>query len=67
MRPGIVAHESGGKLSCWPILSRIVSLYAEQNNLQYAVPGGLIGECTHRDQECFFVVVNEQHSNKRIK
>ena len=32
-----------GKLTCQPIYSRIVSLFAEQNDLMYAVPGGLIG------------------------
>ncbi|KAK7108093.1 eukaryotic translation initiation factor 2 subunit 3 [Littorina saxatilis] len=49
VRPGIVARDTEGKLSCRPILSRIVSLYAEQNDLQYAVPGGLIGVGTKID------------------
>lgn len=44
MRPGIVSKTSDGKIQCKPIFSRIVSLFAEQNELQYAVPGGLIGE-----------------------
>lgn len=44
VRPGIVSRDQEGKLSCKPIYSRIVSLFAEQNDLQYAVPGGLIGE-----------------------
>lgn len=43
MRPGIVSKDSEGKLQCRAIFSRIVSLFAEQNDLQYAVPGGLIG------------------------
>ena len=43
MRPGIVSKTQDGKIQCRPILSRIVSLFAEQNELQYAVPGGLIG------------------------
>ena len=43
VRPGIVSKTSDGKIQCKPILSRIVSLFAEQNELQYAVPGGLIG------------------------
>lgn len=43
VRPGIVSKEEDGQLSCKPILSRILSLFAEQNDLQYAVPGGLIG------------------------
>ena len=45
VRPGIVSKTSDGKIQCQSIRSRIVSLYAEQNELQYAVPGGLIGEC----------------------
>ena len=43
VRPGIVSKDPEGKLTCRPIFSRIVSLFAEQNDLQYAVPGGLIG------------------------
>ena len=48
MRPGIVSKTQDGKIQCRPILSRIVSLFAEQNELQYAVPArhlhcGLIG------------------------
>ena len=43
MRPGIVSRDSEGRSTCMPIYSRIVSLFAEQNELQYAVPGGLIG------------------------
>ena len=43
MRPGIVSRDSEGRSTCAPIYSRIVSLFAEQNELQYAVPGGLIG------------------------
>lgn len=43
VRPGLVSKDSDGKLTCRPIFSRIVSLFAEQNELQYAVPGGLIG------------------------
>jgi translation initiation factor 2 subunit 3 len=48
IRPGIVSKE-GGTVSCRPIRSRIVSLNAEQNELQYAVPGGLIGVGTMID------------------
>jgi translation initiation factor 2 subunit 3 len=36
-------------MTCSPIYSRIVSMYAEQNDLQYAVPGGLIGVGTKID------------------
>ena len=43
VRPGIVEKTQDGKLSCRPIFSRILSLFAEQNDLQFAVPGGLIG------------------------
>lgn len=43
VRPGIVAKDAEGRIKCIPIYSRIVSLFAEQNELQYAVPGGLIG------------------------
>ncbi|KAL4692446.1 hypothetical protein H8959_016256 [Pygathrix nigripes] len=43
VRPGIVSKDSEGKLMCKPIFSKIVSLFAEQNDLQYAALGGLIG------------------------
>lgn len=43
MRPGLVSKDAEGQLTCKPIRSRIVSLFAEQNELMYAVPGGLIG------------------------
>lgn len=49
VRPGIVSKEGDGSMKCTPIYSRIVSLYAEQNELQYAVPGGLIGVGTKID------------------
>ena len=38
-----MSKDSEGKLTCKPIRSKIVSLFAEQNDLMYAVPGGLIG------------------------
>jgi translation initiation factor 2 subunit 3 len=44
VRPGLVSKDNEGKLTCKPIRSRIVSLFAEQNELMYAVPGGLIGK-----------------------
>ena len=44
VRPGIVSRTQDGRIQCKPILSCIVSLFAETNELQYAVPGGLIGE-----------------------
>ena len=43
VRPGIVTKDAEGNVHCTPICSRVISLYAEQNDLQYAVPGGLIG------------------------
>ena len=49
VRPGIVSKDSEGKLTCRPIFSRVISLLAEQNELQYAVPGGLIGVGTRID------------------
>jgi translation initiation factor 2 gamma subunit (eIF-2gamma) len=39
IRPGIVTKDKNGGVRCLPILSRIVSLYAEHNDLQFAVPG----------------------------
>jgi len=43
IRPGIVTRDEKGQHQCKPIMSRVVSLHAEQNHLQFAVPGGLIG------------------------
>ncbi|MCL4119482.1 UNVERIFIED_CONTAM: hypothetical protein GTU68_003038, partial [Idotea baltica] len=45
VRPGIVSRDQEtGRVLCKPIRSRIISLYTETNELQYAVPGGLIGK-----------------------
>lgn len=44
IRPGIVSKDSTGKIQCKPIYSRVVSLFAEHNDLKFAVPGGLIGK-----------------------
>ncbi|CAI4230113.1 unnamed protein product [Auanema sp. JU1783] len=49
VRPGIVSKSADGKVQCRPIYSKIVSLFAEQVQLQYAVPGGLIGVGTKID------------------
>lgn len=49
VRPGIVTKENDGTMKCTPIFSRIMSLFAEHNDLQYAVPGGLIGVGTKID------------------
>lgn len=43
VRPGLVKiDEKTGFCSCYPILTRVVSLFAENNELRYAIPGGLI-------------------------
>ena len=49
VRPGVVSKDTDGSIKCNPILSEIVSLFAEENELQYAVPGGLIGVGTKID------------------
>lgn len=44
IRPGIIQRDPAtGHCTCRPLRSKIVSLLAEQNQLQFAVPGGLIG------------------------
>lgn len=44
VRPGITHRDgSSGKMSFTPIVSVINAMQAEQNDLQYAVPGGLVG------------------------
>jgi len=49
VRPGIVAKDAENNIRCEPIFSRIVTLFAEENDLQFAVPGGLIGVGTKID------------------
>ncbi|KAI9668392.1 MAG: eukaryotic translation initiation factor 2 subunit gamma [Alyxoria varia] len=49
IRPGIVSRDETGKVKCRPIYSRVVSLFAEHNDLKFAVPGGLIGVGTRID------------------
>jgi len=49
IRPGIVEKDESGKLVAKPIFSRVVSLFAEHNDLKFAVPGGLIGVGTRID------------------
>jgi len=49
VRPGIVSKDPEGKVKCDPIYSKIVSLFAEDNDLKYAAPGGLIGVGTKID------------------
>jgi translation initiation factor 2 subunit 3 len=43
IRPGLITRDTNGAHTCRPLRSRIVTLLAEQNELQFAVPGGLIG------------------------
>ncbi|KAL9053415.1 MAG: hypothetical protein Q9162_004785 [Coniocarpon cinnabarinum] len=49
IRPGIVSKDANGNFQCRPIQSRVVSLFAEHNDLKFAVPGGLIGVGTRID------------------
>lgn len=49
VRPGIVKKDDSGNITCQPIYSCITSLFTESNELQYAVPGGLIGVGTKID------------------
>jgi translation initiation factor 2 gamma subunit (eIF-2gamma) len=49
VRPGIVTKDENGRVKCIPIFSQIVSLFAEHNDLKFAVPGGLIGVGTKID------------------
>lgn len=49
VRPGIVSKDASGNVSCRPIFSKIISLFAENNDLNFAVPGGLIGVGTKID------------------
>jgi translation initiation factor 2 subunit 3 len=48
VRPGLIKR-SGGKHTCVPYKTSIVALYAEENDLQFAIPGGLIGVGTKMD------------------
>ncbi|CDU85173.1 eukaryotic translation initiation factor 2 subunit 3 [Plasmodium yoelii 17X] len=49
IRPGIISKDEKGEITCRPIISKILSMFAENNNLKYAVPGGLIGVGTRID------------------
>jgi len=49
IRPGIMTKDSNGKVHCKPIFTRVISLFAEQTKLEFAVPGGLIGVGTTLD------------------
>lgn len=43
IRPGIVNRSDSGEVVCHPVRSRVLSLFADNNDLKFAVPGGLIG------------------------
>lgn len=49
VRPGIQGKDADGRPKSTPIHSVIRTMNAEQNDLQYAVPGGLIGVGTKID------------------
>lgn len=49
IRPGIIRVNKDGSFSCTPIATSIASLYTEKNELDFAVPGGLIGVGTKID------------------
>ncbi|CAF2734955.1 unnamed protein product [Rotaria sp. Silwood2] len=49
IRPGLIFTDKTGQIQCCPIKSKIISLYTEQNQLTFAVPGGLIGVGTKID------------------
>lgn len=49
IRPGVVTKLGEETFAYRPLRSKIVSLHAEQNNLEIAVPGGLIGVGTNLD------------------
>lgn len=49
VRPGIVSKKEDGSIRCNPVRSKVVALRADKNDLQYAVPGGLIGVGTKID------------------
>lgn len=51
VRPGLITKDENGRTRCKPIFSRIASLLAEKNNLEFAVPGGLIGVGTKIDPQ----------------
>lgn len=43
LRLGLIGKDENGNTKCISIYTRVVSLCAEQNELQFAMPGGLIG------------------------
>lgn len=49
IRPGVVGKDKNGNVKCKPIMSRVMGLMAEKNDLEFAVPGGLIAVGTKID------------------
>jgi len=49
IRPGIVRTDAKGNHHCFPLFSKVVSISSEKNQLQEAIPGGLIGVGTNID------------------
>ena len=43
IRPGVIEKLKDGETICKPLFSKVRTLHTEQNELLYAVPGGLIG------------------------
>ena len=57
VRPGIVSKDSEGGIKCVPIMSRIISLKTEKNQLKYAVSLVFRTECSGCDFDAVFVQV----------
>jgi len=51
IRPGIIYFDKTGEKKVEPLYSRIISLRTEENNLLYAIPGGLIAAGLKLDPE----------------
>ncbi|RCH89518.1 hypothetical protein CU097_011681, partial [Rhizopus azygosporus] len=49
VRPGVIIKDQEGRIRARPILSKVLTLLAEHNKLEFAVPGGLIGVGTQMD------------------
>merc|ERR1712087_638938 len=69
IRPGIISRNANGTVKCVPLFSRIVGLKAEQNELQYAAPGGLIGVGTLIDllAKCLVQLATCRRSTRRSR
>lgn len=55
VRPGVIIKDQEGKIRARPILSKILTLAAESNKLDFAVPGGLIGMPIH--SRCYVTIL----------